>query len=54
MSEEYGNKNHNDQAENEIWNDIRKKTRDIKYGSITITLHDGKIVQVDTNTKTRY
>lgn len=54
MSEEFRRKGQNDQAEGEIWADIHKKAGELKYGSITITLHDGRIVQVETNSKTRY
>ncbi len=54
MSDEFRKNSQSDQTENEIWADIRKKTGEVKYGSVTITLHDGRIVQVETNTKTRY
>ena len=54
MSDEFRKNSQSDQTENGIWADIRKKTGEVKYGSVTITLHDGRIVQVETNTKTRY
>ena len=54
MSEELRKKSQHEPAESEIWADIRKKASDLKYGSVTITLHDGRIVQVETSSKTRY
>lgn len=32
---------------------IRTEIERIQYGSVTVVIHDGKIVQLDTNTKTR-
>lgn len=48
------NGNENDGNENDVWKDIKEKADNLKYGSINITLHDGKIVQVETSTKIRY
>ena len=39
---------------NEIWTNIRKQVESIEYGSVSITVHNGKIVQVDKNIKTRF
>lgn len=33
---------------------IKRKLNDIDYGSVTITVHNGKITQIDTNEKKRY
>lgn len=32
---------------------IREEIEKIQYGSVTVVIHDGKIVQLDTNTKIR-
>ncbi|MCX5642842.1 MAG: DUF2292 domain-containing protein [Candidatus Omnitrophica bacterium] len=37
-----------------IVNEIAKKIRNIKYGSITITIHNSKIVQTEIAEKERY
>ena len=37
-----------------VWDDIRKKVEDLRYGSVNISVQDGKIVQVETSSKTRY
>ena len=39
---------------NEIWTNIRKQVESIEYGSVSISVHNGKIVQVDKNIKTRF
>lgn len=33
---------------------IKEELNNIAYGSVTITIHDGKITQIDTNEKKRY
>lgn len=33
---------------------IKEELENIEYGSITITIHNGKITQIDTNEKKRY
>lgn len=38
----------------EIWQDIKQKISDLKYGNVNITVQDGKIIQVETSQKTRY
>lgn len=40
--------------EDAVWQDIRKKAEELRFGNITITLQDGRIVQVETSSKTRY
>ncbi len=40
--------------EDKIWEQIREKIENVKYGSVMIQIHDGKIVQVETNTKIRF
>ncbi len=32
-----------------VWDVIKKQVEDIKYGSLMITIHDGRIVQIETN-----
>ena len=46
--------NYKGKNEDEIWNDIKKMVNDLSYGSLTITVHDGKIVQIETSSKIRY
>ncbi len=38
----------------DVWEDIKKKVNDLRYGSVSISVQDGKIVQVETSSKTRY
>lgn len=33
---------------------IKEELKNIDYGSVTITVHDGRITQVETNEKKRY
>lgn len=33
---------------------IKSELDNIEYGSILITIHDGKVTQIDKNEKTRY
>ncbi len=33
---------------------IKEELNNIDYGSVTITVHDGRITQIDTNEKKRY
>jgi hypothetical protein len=33
---------------------IKSELENIDYGSVTITIHDGRITQIDTNEKKRY
>lgn len=49
MSKEQGRNNDDD-----IWEIIKEKVNEIQYGSVTITIHNGKIVQVDQNAKIRF
>ncbi len=37
-----------------IWNLIKEKVDETEYGSLTIIIHNGKIVQIDNNKKTRF
>ncbi|HWO98501.1 MAG TPA: YezD family protein [Bacillus sp. (in: firmicutes)] len=41
---------HSQEAINQVLNILK----DIKYGSVLITLHDGKITQVDSTEKIRF
>ena len=38
----------------DVWNDIRGKVESLKYGSVIITVHDGKVTQVEVSSKIRY
>jgi len=33
---------------------LEKNLRDIEFGSISITIHDGKVTQIDTTVKKRF
>ncbi|MBS4208032.1 YezD family protein [Bacillus sp. FJAT-50079] len=33
---------------------IKEELKNIDYGSIVITIHDGKVTQIDTNEKKRF
>ena len=37
-----------------IWDVIKSQVNDLKYGNVIITVHDGKITQVETSTKIRF
>lgn len=37
----------------DIFNIIEKSLNNIKYGSITLIIQDGKIIQIENNTKIR-
>ena len=37
-----------------IWEAIKVQVSGLKYGSVNITVHDGKITQVETSTKLRF
>ena len=45
----------NKQKDNDkIWEVIKSQVSDLKYGNVIITVHDGKITQVETSTKIRF
>ncbi len=37
-----------------IWQKIKEEVEHIEYGSVTITVHDGKIVQIESSVKQRF
>ncbi len=37
-----------------VWKKIREQVESIGYGSVIITVHDGKITQVETSKKIRF
>ncbi|WP_408071954.1 DUF2292 domain-containing protein [Butyrivibrio sp. JL13D10] len=37
-----------------VWEEIKKQVSQLKYGTVMITVHDGKIVQLDTSRKIRF
>jgi hypothetical protein len=37
-----------------IWEKIKTAVDNLDYGSVIITVHDGKIVQVETSSKQRF
>lgn len=46
-------KNQNNNKE-DCWNKIKELVSSLKFGSVIITVHDGKITQVETSTKIRF
>lgn len=36
------------------WEVIKKQVGELKYGTVSITVHDGKITQVETSSKIRF
>lgn len=40
-------------VEESVWKELREQIEKIQYGSVTVVIHEGKIVQLDTNTKIR-
>ena len=42
------------EQDNRIWEQIRKKTEAIEYGTVVITVHDGRITQVEASSKIRF
>ncbi|WP_081846598.1 YezD family protein [Butyrivibrio sp. AE3004] len=38
----------------EVWKKIQKQVESLKYGTVTITVHDGKITQIETSSKLRF
>ncbi|WP_081675291.1 MULTISPECIES: YezD family protein [unclassified Butyrivibrio] len=41
-------------VEDKIWEQIKRQVLDVKYGTVLITIHDGKIVQLETSKKVRF
>jgi hypothetical protein len=37
-----------------IWEKIKEQVEGLKYGSVNIIVHDGRITQVETNSKLRF
>jgi hypothetical protein len=42
------------ELDNKIWEEIRKKVEATEYGTVVITVHDGRITQVEASTKMRF
>ena len=38
----------------DCWEKIKELVSGLRYGSVIITVHDGKITQVETSTKIRF
>ena len=38
----------------EVYNEIKKAIEKIKFGEIVITIHDGKVVQIEKREKKRF
>ncbi len=36
-----------------VWENIKRVVNSLEYGSVMITVHNGKIVQIDTTSKQR-
>lgn len=43
----------NIKMDEQVLKKIQEEVRKIQYGSVTIVVHGGKVVQLDTNTKIR-
>ncbi|MCR5556683.1 MAG: YezD family protein [Butyrivibrio sp.] len=37
-----------------IWKELKKQVDNIDYGSVLITIHDGRIVQLESSLKIRF
>ncbi|SFB85542.1 YezD family protein [Butyrivibrio sp. YAB3001] len=37
-----------------IWEAIKEQVNGLRYGSVVITVHDGKILQIETSSKLRF
>ncbi len=42
------------ETDDRIWEEIRKKVESTEYGTVVITVHDGRITQVEASTKIRF
>lgn len=42
------------EQDNRIWEQIRKKAESIEYGTVVITMHDGRITQIEASSKIRF
>ena len=40
--------------EEKIWQIIKEQVDELKYGTVIVTVHDGKITQVETSSKLRF
>ncbi|MDO4327329.1 MAG: YezD family protein [bacterium] len=41
-------------SQKEVLEELKDIVSQLRYGSVTITVHDGKIVQIETTQKNRY
>jgi hypothetical protein len=48
------NKNDDMEADRRVAEEIMKAVREIRYGSIQITIHESKVVQIDKTEKVRW
>ena len=39
---------------NDVLDQIAAAVRQIRYGSVELTIHDGRVVQIETRAKTRF
>ena len=44
----------NEVSDAKTWQRIKEQVNKVEYGNVNITIHDGKIVQVETSTKIRF
>lgn len=44
----------NNLDEEEIWQIIKRQVEELKYGTVLVTVHDGKITQIETSSKLRF
>ena len=49
-----GKQNAGQNISEEMWARIRNQVESLKYGTVTITVHDGRITQVETSSKERF
>lgn len=46
-------KTKSDKLDGKVLQQIKKQVEQIRYGSVTIVIHDGRVIQLDTNEKIR-
>ncbi len=54
MSNEINKITLSEEEDVEWLNVVRKKVSQLRYGSVQITVHDGRVTQVESNEKTRF
>lgn len=49
-----GKENAGQHISEEVWARIKDQVESLKYETVTITVHDGRITQVETSSKERF